>query len=122
MYREDYQRGGIRVVTASRASGPWVVTEITAAAVLLVAVSVLPYLTGFARHRLPSRGSWVGSGLPRLFDNRGGSQRQAIRKAPPAHIGFLSSSPFPAPGPLRALTKRLRGTCFTAIDKNMKTY
>ena len=48
MYREDYQRGGIRVVTATRASGPWVVAEITIASVLLVAVSLLPYFTGAA--------------------------------------------------------------------------
>ena len=48
MYREDYRRGGIRVVTALQKSGPWVVGEILAAMVLLGAVSILPFLMGMA--------------------------------------------------------------------------
>ena len=43
MYREDYQRGGIRVITASNVSGGWVVAEILAAMLLLAAVSVAPF-------------------------------------------------------------------------------
>ncbi len=46
MYREDYQRGGIRVVTALPVSGAWVVGEIAVAMVLLVAVSLAPFFTG----------------------------------------------------------------------------
>ena len=48
MYREDYQRGGVRVVTASPAAGAWVVMEIVLAMILLVAVSLAPYVTGMA--------------------------------------------------------------------------
>ena len=43
MYREDYQRGGIRVVTAAAKAGPWVVAEIGCSVALLAAVSITPY-------------------------------------------------------------------------------
>lgn len=49
IYREDYKRGGIRVVTASPAQGFWVVGEMVAAAALLIAVSLAPYFAGIAR-------------------------------------------------------------------------
>jgi len=48
MYREDYQRGGIRVITALPAAGSWVVFEIMAATVLLIAVSLAPFFTRMA--------------------------------------------------------------------------
>jgi len=48
MYREDYQRGGIRVITASHVPGAWVVVEILAAMGLLVAVSIAPFFLGVA--------------------------------------------------------------------------
>jgi protoheme IX farnesyltransferase len=48
MYKEDYQRGGIRVVTASTTASPLVVAEITIATILLVLVSVTPYFMGIA--------------------------------------------------------------------------
>jgi protoheme IX farnesyltransferase len=43
MYREDYQRGGIRVITASNVSRTWVVAEILASMVLLSAASAAPF-------------------------------------------------------------------------------
>jgi len=53
MYREDYQRGGIRVITASNVSGAWIVAEILAATALLAAFSLAPFFlrmagTGYA--------------------------------------------------------------------------
>lgn len=48
MYREDYQRGGIRVVTTVPAAGAWVVGEVAAAVTLLVAISLAPFFTGMA--------------------------------------------------------------------------
>jgi protoheme IX farnesyltransferase len=48
MYREDYQRGGIRVVTALPASGAWVVAEIAIATLFLIAVSLAPFFMGMA--------------------------------------------------------------------------
>jgi protoheme IX farnesyltransferase len=48
IHKEDYQRGGIRVVTASTAAGPLVVAEITIATILLVLVSLTPYFMGIA--------------------------------------------------------------------------
>lgn len=48
MYREDYERGGIRVITAPKVSGAAVVVEIVLAMVLLVAVSAAPFFTGLA--------------------------------------------------------------------------
>ncbi len=48
MYREDYRRGGIRVVTASPAQGAWVVGEIVVTMALLIAVSLAPFFAGMA--------------------------------------------------------------------------
>jgi heme o synthase len=48
MYREDYQRGGIRVITASNVPGAWVVVEILSAMALLAAVSAAPFFLGMA--------------------------------------------------------------------------
>ncbi|HTP59380.1 MAG TPA: heme o synthase [Spirochaetia bacterium] len=48
MYREDYQRGGIRVITASNVSGAWVFAEIMAALVFLAAASIAPFFLGMA--------------------------------------------------------------------------
>jgi heme o synthase len=48
MYREDYQRGGIRTVTTSVAGSPWFIAEMVAATALLVGVSLAPFFAGMA--------------------------------------------------------------------------
>ncbi len=48
LYRQDYKRGGIRVVTASPAQGAWVVGEIVVAMALLIGMSLAPFLAGMA--------------------------------------------------------------------------
>ncbi len=48
MYREDYQRGGIRVITASNVPGAWVIAEMLAATILLTAVSLAPFFLRMA--------------------------------------------------------------------------
>ncbi|HUI70439.1 MAG TPA: heme o synthase [Spirochaetia bacterium] len=46
MYREDYHRGGIRVITAARVPVVWFTVEILLAVCLLVAVSFAPFFLG----------------------------------------------------------------------------
>jgi len=48
MYRDDYERGGIRVITARHVGKAAVVVEMVVAMVLLAGVSILPYFTGLA--------------------------------------------------------------------------
>jgi protoheme IX farnesyltransferase len=48
MYREDYQRGGIRVITAANVSGAWMVVEILLAMTFLAAASLAPFFLGMA--------------------------------------------------------------------------
>ncbi len=48
MYREDYERGGIRVITSLAVKRSVVVIEIVVTMMLLAAVSVAPFFTGFA--------------------------------------------------------------------------
>ncbi|HVO40174.1 MAG TPA: heme o synthase [Spirochaetia bacterium] len=48
MYRDDYERGGIRVITARHVSTAAVVVEMVLAMALLAGVSILPYFTGLA--------------------------------------------------------------------------
>jgi protoheme IX farnesyltransferase len=60
MYREDYERAGIRVLPVVDTTGHWVAFQIVSALVLLIVVSILPLLTGLAGRMYVAGASLLG--------------------------------------------------------------